>query len=72
MKTVRSTKQNKVNTAFFYFLLFPFTFLLSSCNTTGPKPERDVVLKVEDVSSTEAWLKLSLNNFTAAVEVQYS
>ena len=54
----------------FIFLLFTFTFLLASCNTTAPKPERDVVLKVEDVSSTEAWLKLSLNNFTAAVEVQ--
>jgi len=54
----------------FTFLLFTFTFLLVSCNTTGPKPERDVVLKLEDVSSTEVWLKLSLNNFTTTTQVQ--
>ena len=69
MKNSKTYKRYGFVTIFIFFL-FTFAFLLASCNTTGPKPERDVVLKVEDVSSTEAWLKLTLNNFTAAVEVQ--
>ena len=33
-----------------------------SCNTTDPKLEPELLLKLEDVSCTEAWLQLTTNN----------
>ena len=41
-----------------------------SCNTTGPGPTKDVELNVSDVSCTEAWLKLTVNNLTSNTQVQ--
>jgi hypothetical protein len=35
---------------------------LVSCNTTDPKLEPELALKLEDVSCTEAWLQLTTNN----------
>lgn len=33
-----------------------------SCNTTDPKLESELILKLEDVSCTEAWIQLTTNN----------
>jgi len=46
------------------------TFTQFSCNTTGPGPTRDVELSVSDVSCTEAWLNLTVNNLTSNTKVQ--
>ena len=54
----------------FLFVIFLLSFTQFSCNTTGPKPERDVVLKVEDASCTETWLKLTLNNFSGSTQIE--
>jgi len=43
---------------------------LQSCSPTGPIPTRDVELSVSDVSCTEAWLNLSVNNLTSNTQVQ--
>ena len=42
------------------FLLLLITVV--SCNTTDPKLEPELLLKLEDVSCTEAWLQLTTNN----------
>jgi hypothetical protein len=39
-----------------------FLFSVVSCNTTDPKLEPELLLKLEDVSCTEAWLQLTTNN----------
>ena len=36
--------------------------LLNNCDSTNPKLEPDLLLKLEDVSCTEAWLQLTTNN----------
>jgi len=44
-------------------LLFSVIGLLQSCNTTEPPlPGTNITLKTEDVSSIEAWIKLTTNN----------
>jgi hypothetical protein len=58
-----------------YFLLAALIFSLllitqQSCNTTSPSPTRDVELSVSDVSCTEAWLNLTVNNLTSNTKVQ--
>ena len=54
----------------FLLVIILLIFSQFSCNPAGPKPERDVVLKVEDASCTETWLKLTLNNFTGNTQVE--
>lgn len=49
------------NLKVFLFLCFPIITQLS-CNTIDPKLEPDLLLKLEDVSCTEAWLQLTTNN----------
>src|SRR5574338_1210200 len=44
------------------FLLTAILLFAYSCNTTEPKLEPDLLLKLEDVSCTEAWLQLTTNN----------
>lgn len=44
------------------YLLVPMGNLLTGCSTTDPKLEPELLLKLEDVSSTEAWLQLTTNN----------
>ncbi|MBE0538620.1 MAG: glucosyl transferase [Ignavibacterium sp.] len=46
-------------------IFLPLTLLVFvqvSCNTTEPKIEPELLLKLEDVSCSEAWLQLSTNN----------
>ncbi len=53
-------------------IIIPIVLLMGifSCNTTEPKPERNVLLNVENVSCTEAWLKLTLNNYSGSTQVE--
>jgi hypothetical protein len=37
--------------------------LLKSCDTTDPPDNKTLILKLEDVSCTEAWIKLETTNF---------
>ena len=48
-----------------------FSFLNFSCNTTEPPPQSNgkLNLTVEDVSCTEAWLKLELTNTTLPAQL---
>ena len=49
---------------------FGFVFLFSfSCNTTEPPNNQQIKLTVEDVSCTEAWLKLELTNTTLPAQI---
>ncbi len=48
--------------ALFLFLNLNLYLNLTSCNTTEPKLEPEFLLKLEDVSCTEAWLQLTTNN----------
>ncbi len=43
-----------------------FSFLNFSCNTTDPPDNQIIKLTVEDVSCTEAWLKLETENLNFA------
>jgi len=45
-----------------FLVLILLVFVQVSCNTTDPKLEPELLLKLEDVSCTEAWLQLSTNN----------
>jgi len=45
-----------------FLVLTLLVFVQVSCNTTEPKLEPELLLKLEDVSCTEAWLQLSTNN----------
>jgi hypothetical protein len=40
-------------------IIFLFAFLLLDCNTTEPPEIKNITLSVEDVSCTEAWLKVT-------------
>lgn len=42
--------------------IFVLVLGLVSCNTTDPKLDQGLVLKLQDVSCTEAWLHLTTNN----------
>ena len=44
------------------FLVVITISFFNSCNTTDPKLEPELLLKLEDVSCTEAWLQLTTNN----------
>src|SRR5574338_1590807 len=55
----RRKKMHKLKT---FLVLILLVFVQVSCNTTDPKLEPDLLLKLEDVSCTEAWLQLSTNN----------
>ncbi len=48
--------------ALFFFLNLILILNLTSCSTTDPKLEPELLLKLEDVSCTEAWLQLTTNN----------
>jgi hypothetical protein len=46
-------------------LVLSVSILLKSCNTTKPQPNGEkptLEFKLEDVSCTEAWIKLNTNN----------
>ncbi len=45
-----------------FLVLTLLVFVQVSCNTTDPKLEPELLLKLEDVSCTEAWLRLTTNN----------
>ncbi|HCY76600.1 MAG TPA: glucosyl transferase [Ignavibacteriales bacterium] len=45
-----------------FLIITLLVFIQVSCNTTDPKVEPELLLKLEDVSCTEAWLQLSTNN----------
>src|SRR5574338_1023396 len=55
----RRKKMHKLKT---FLVLILLVFVQVSCNTTEPKLEPELLLKLEDVSCTEAWLQLSTNN----------
>ncbi|HRN27991.1 MAG: glucosyl transferase [Ignavibacteriaceae bacterium] len=44
------------------FFVSTALLLLNNCDSTNPKLEPDLLLKLEDVSCTEAWLQLTTNN----------
>ncbi len=50
-------------------IVFIIAFLNFSCNTAEPPDNRSLTLSLEDVSCTEAWLKLQLENTTLPAEV---
>ncbi len=44
------------------FFVSTALLLLNNCDSTDPKLEPELALKLEDVSCTEAWLQLTTNN----------
>jgi len=49
---------------FKYLFLLLILFDITCCNTTEPPPdEQTIILKLEDISSTEAWITLTTTNF---------
>jgi hypothetical protein len=62
----------KKNILFVLFLYLNLILLLnSSCNTTDPKLEPDLAIKLEDVSCTEAWLQLTTNNIQLPATINF-
>ena len=51
------------------FLVVITISFFNSCNTTDPKLEPELLLKLEDVSCTEAWLQLTTNNIQLPVTI---
>ena len=53
-----------------YLLVFLPIITFLSCNTTGPTAEKtSISLSIEDVSYTEAWLRLSSSNISLPVNI---
>jgi hypothetical protein len=44
------------------FLVISLSLLIKSCDTTDPPNNKSLLLKLEDVSCTEAWIKLETTN----------
>ena len=44
------------------FLVISFSLLIKSCDTTDPPDNKSLTLRLEDVSCTEAWIKLTTTN----------
>ena len=44
------------------FLVIILSLLIKSCDTTDPPDNKSLLLKLEDVSCTEAWIKLTTTN----------
>ena len=51
-------------------LLSIIFFINLSCNTAEPPDNRNISLSLEDVSCTEAWLKLTTNNLSFPAEIK--
>lgn len=47
---------------FYFFPIVLFLLFTTSCNTTEPPSNQTLILKIEDVSCTEAWIQLTSNN----------
>ncbi len=67
MKHIVSTNQRKT---FHYFLIVILFFCIQSCKSPNGPTTADVALSVSDVSCTEAWLHLTVNNLTSNTQVQ--
>jgi hypothetical protein len=52
-------------------MTFLLLFSVVSCNTTDPKLEPELLLKLEDVSCTEAWLQLTTNNIQLPATINF-
>jgi len=66
-------ESNKKDNYMKYILLNIAVFLLLvsfNCSPTSPTPIKDVELTVSDVSCTEAWLHLTVNNLSRNTQVQ--
>ena len=44
------------------FLVISLSLLIKSCDTTDPPDNKTLSIKLEDVSCTEAWIKLTTTN----------
>src|SRR5574338_51989 len=55
-------RRKKMHKLKIFLVLTLLVFVQVSCNTTEPKLEPELLLKLEDVSCTEAWLQLTTNN----------
>ena len=53
-----------------YFLIVILFYGIQSCKSPNGPTTADVALTVTDVSCTEAWLKLTVNNLTSNTKVQ--
>jgi len=67
MKHIVSTNQRKT---FHYFLIVILFFCIQSCKSPTNPTTSNVELSVSDVSCTEAWLHLTVNNLTSNTKVQ--
>ncbi|MBL1212731.1 MAG: glucosyl transferase [Ignavibacteriae bacterium] len=49
--------------------LFVIIITIISCNPSEPENDRELTLKVEDVSCTEAWLNIQTNNISLPAQI---
>ena len=53
------------------FFVSTSLLLLNNCDSTDPKLEPELLLELEDVSCTEAWLQLTTNNIQLPATINF-